>query len=74
MVPIIIFSFFFSLKSKSLRQLFGSYGKIVRILLNNESGQSAYITFSKDEEARAAIVSKDDFELDGQILRFLILI
>jgi len=59
----------------SVRSLFQAYGKIVRVLLNmprkDETG-SAYITYSRDDEAKNAIVAKDGTVLDGYTLRVML--
>jgi len=58
---------------QSLKHIFGSYGKIQRVLLrkNKVGSGSAYITFAREEDARQAIISKDGTSVEGHTLRFL---
>jgi hypothetical protein len=57
---------------------FGQYGRIVKVVAardtaSSEAGRppscSAFITFQKEVEARAAIFATDGFSLDGRIMR-----
>jgi hypothetical protein len=58
-------------------EYFGQYGKIIKVVVNRNhmSGDrqngsaSAYITYSKKEDARAAIQAVDGFWLDGRLIR-----
>ena len=61
------------LKSK---QYFGQFGEITKIMLStkvesisNKKSNSAYITFSKNEEAAYAILSIDSLIIEGQLVR-----
>jgi CCR4-NOT transcription complex subunit 4 len=59
------------------QEYFGQYGKIIKVVVNRNhmSGDrqngsaSAYITYSKKEDARAAIQAVDGFWLDGRLIR-----
>ena len=61
------------LKSK---EYFGQFGQITKIMLTSKidsiskkKSNSAYITFSKNEEAAYAILSIDSIIIEGQLVR-----
>jgi RNA recognition motif-containing protein len=52
--------------------MYSPFGKVVRVLLNKtkEATGSAYVTFSREEDARNAIIAKDNCVVDGVTLRY----
>lgn len=54
-----------------MKQMFSPFGKVTRVLLNKtkEATGSAYLTFTREDDARNAIIAKDNSTLDNVTLR-----
>ena len=60
------------------KEYFGQYGKILKLIIvskydniTNKKSNSAYITYSTNEEAALAVLSVDSILIEGKIVRAL---